>query len=159
MGWGKTLIGPPTKTPPHKSLKFQTVVTRFPTCASIKFLKKRHKFLDWARRLTLSKNCNHFKCGEFQQFYFRTVGQGCLKNQKVEFKISTLVFPSTWHVRSLHKTFQPSRPTRTPSAGYLYFQQRMSKENTFKFTDWSYLSPSSKIKKIEGTLFPSTFKV
>ena len=40
----------------------------------------------------------------------------------VGFKINTLVFPSTWHVRSHHKKFQPSRPTRMPSTGYLYFQ-------------------------------------
>ena len=85
--------------------------------------------------------------------------QGCSKNQNVGFKISTLVFPITWHVRSHHKKFQPSRPTRTTSAGYPYFQQGTAKENTCIFTEWSYLSPCAKIKKIKGTLFPSTFKV
>ena len=53
--------------------------------------------------------------------------QGCSKNQNVGFKISTLVFPSTWHVRSHHKKFQPFRQTRTTSTGYPIF-------NTFKFT-------------------------
>ena len=43
--------------------------------------------------------------------------QGCSKKQKVGFKISTLDFPSTWHVWSHHKIFQPSRQTRTPSTG------------------------------------------
>ena len=84
--------------------------------------------------------CNHWKVGVF-------------KKQKVGFKNSTLVFPSTRHVRSHHTKFQPSRPTRTPSTGYPYFQQRMSKENTFKFTEWSNLSPCAKIKKIKGTFY------
>ena len=85
----------------------------------------------------------------------QSTGQGCSKRQKVAFKISTLVFPSTWHV----KKFQPSRQTRTPSIGYHYFQQGTSKGNTCKFTEWSYLSPCAKIKKIKGTLFPSTFEI
>ena len=95
----------------------------------------------------------------YKQNDFNNIRQGCSKKQKVGFKIRTLVFPSTRHVRSHHKKFQPSRPTRTPSTGYPFFQQGTSKGNTCKFTEWSYLSPCAKIKKIKGTLFPSTFKV
>ena len=113
MGWGKTLIGPPTKSPPHKSLKFQTVVTRFPTCAPIKFLKKRHKFLDWARRLTLSKNCNHLKCGEFQQFYFQNSWLGVFEKLKSWIQNQhTSFFPVRGMSGATTKKMQPSKPTR-----------------------------------------------
>ena len=56
------------------------------------------------------------------------------------------------------KKFSPlDQPEHLPLATPIF--KGTSKGNTCKFTEWSYLSPRAKIKKIKGTSFPSTFKV